>query len=74
MNITVKLFASFRTGRFSIETADYPEGTTVADVAKGLNLPRSELGIIMINNRHVKIDQQLAEGDTLALFPLLGGG
>jgi molybdopterin converting factor small subunit len=74
MNVTVKLFASFRTGRFSVEAGDYPDGTTVADVAESLHLPQSELGIIMINNRHVKIDRQLAEGDTLALFPLLGGG
>jgi molybdopterin converting factor small subunit len=74
MNITVKLFASFRAGRFDIETGDYPEGTTVADVADSLNLPQSELGIMMINNRHVKLDRQLAEGDILALFPLLGGG
>jgi molybdopterin converting factor small subunit len=74
MNITVKLFASFRAGRFDIETGDYPAGTTVADVADHLNLPQSELGIMMINNRHVKLDRQLAEGDILALFPLLGGG
>ena len=74
MNITVKLFASFRTGRFDIETAEYPAGTTVADVAESLKLPLTELGIIMVNNRHVKTDRQLAEGDTLALFPLLGGG
>lgn len=74
MNITVKLFASFRAGRFEIETGDYPAGTTVADVADSLNLPQSELGIMMINNRHVKLDHQLAEGDILALFPLLGGG
>jgi molybdopterin synthase sulfur carrier subunit len=74
MNITVKLFASFRTGRFDIESRDYPEGTTVADAADSLNLPQSELGIMMINNRHVKLDHLLVEGDTLALFPLLGGG
>ena len=74
MNITVKLFASFRAGRFDIETGDYPTGTTVADVADSLNLPQSELGIMMINNRHVKLDRQLTEGDILALFPLLGGG
>jgi len=74
MNVTVKLFASFRAGRFDIETGDYPEGTTVGDVADGLNLPRTELGIMMINNRHVKLDRILADGDTLALFPLLGGG
>jgi molybdopterin synthase sulfur carrier subunit len=74
MKVTVKLFASFRTGRFDIESVDYPAGTTVADVADGLKLPLSELGIMMINGRHVKLDRPLADGDTLALFPLLGGG
>ncbi len=74
MNVTVKLFASFRTGRFDIETRDYPPGTTVADVVDSLNLPQSEMGIMMINHRHVKLERVLAEGDTLALFPLLGGG
>ena len=74
MIVTVKLFASFRTGRFEIETVDFPAGTTVADVADSLKLPRTELGIMMVNNRHVKLDRLLADGDTLALFPLLGGG
>jgi len=74
MQVTVKLFASFRTGRFEIETCDYPAGTTVADVADNLKLPHAELGIMMINNRHVKLDRVLADGDILALFPLLGGG
>lgn len=74
MRITVKLFASFRTGRFDIESGDYPAGTTVADVADRLHLPHGELGIMMVNSRHVKLDRELADGDTLALFPLLGGG
>ena len=74
MQVTVKLFASFRTGRFDIETVDYPAGTTVADVADNLKLPQSELGIMMINSRHVKLERVLVDGDTLALFPLLGGG
>jgi molybdopterin converting factor small subunit len=74
MKVTVKLFASFRAGRFDIETVAYPLGTTVADVADSLKLPSNELGIMMINNRHVKLDSLIADGDTLALFPLLGGG
>ncbi len=74
MRIHVKLFASFRTGRFDIEPRDYPAGTTVADVVAELELPVTELGIIMVNSRHVKLDRELVEGDTLALFPLLGGG
>jgi molybdopterin synthase sulfur carrier subunit len=74
MKVTVKLFASFRTGRFDIESVDNPAGTTVADVADSLKLPQSELGIMMINGRHVKLERVLVEGETLALFPLLGGG
>jgi molybdopterin converting factor small subunit len=74
VTVTVKLFASFRAGRFDIEVREYPPGTSVGDVADQLKLPRHELGIMMINSRHVKLDRQLEEGDTLALFPLLGGG
>lgn len=74
MQVTVKLFASFRSGRFEIEPREYQDGTTVADVADSLNLPHSELGIMMVSNRHVKLDRVLADGETLALFPLLGGG
>lgn len=74
MKITVKLFASFRAGRFDIETGDYPDGTTVADVADSLKLPQPELGIMMVNSRHVKLERLLIDGETLALFPLLGGG
>jgi molybdopterin synthase sulfur carrier subunit len=74
MKVTVKLFASFRTDRFEMETVEYPVGTTVADVADSLKLPQSELGIMLVNSRHVKLERVLVEGDTLALFPLLGGG
>ena len=32
MKIKVKLFATFRVGRFSAETREYPAGTLVAEV------------------------------------------
>ncbi|TWJ19112.1 MoaD/ThiS family protein [Geobacter argillaceus] len=74
MKVIVKLFASFRTGRFVIEERAYPDGTTVGRVVEELGLPEQELGIMLVNSRHVKLDHQLADNDTLALFPLLGGG
>ena len=74
MQIKVKLFATFRVGRFDIENREYPLGTTVADVVKDLDLPIQKLGILMINSRHVDLDRVLAEGETLAIFPLVGGG
>jgi molybdopterin converting factor small subunit len=74
MKITVKLFATFQKGRFVVEQREYPPTTTVAHIVAELALSEQELGIVMVNSRHVKLDRQLAEGDVLALFPLVGGG
>lgn len=74
MQITVKLFASFRVGRFVRENRSVADGTRVADIAAALGIALSEIGIIMINGRHGDADQELQDGVTLSLFPLLGGG
>jgi sulfur-carrier protein len=74
MQVTVKLFASFRTGRTPIETREYPPGSRVADVVSQQGIPEAEIGIMLINSRHVHLDRELADGDILAIFPLLGGG
>jgi len=74
MKVTVKLFATFRAGRFDIEAREYPDGTVVEHIVDELKLPREKLGIVMVNSRHVDLDRVLQDGDTLALFPLVGGG
>jgi sulfur-carrier protein len=74
MQITVKLFATFRAGRFVSELREYPEGTRVADVVRELQISEPEIGMIMLNNRHAEMDHTLSTGENLALFPLLGGG
>lgn len=74
MRITVKLFASFRAGRFLRDTLEVGDGTTVADVATRLDIALPEIGIIMVDGRHGDADQSLHDGATLSLFPLLGGG
>jgi sulfur-carrier protein len=74
MQVTVKLFASFRTGRTPMEVCDYPAGTTVGDVVAEKGIPVTELGIMLINCRHVHLDRDLVDGDLLSIFPLLGGG
>lgn len=74
MHVTVKLFASFRTNRNALEVCQYPDGTTVADVISHKEIPVAEVGIMLINSRHVHLDRELQDGDTLAIFPLLGGG
>lgn len=74
MQITVKLFADFRSGRFSCANRDCPVGTRIVDIVRALQIAESEIGIIMLNNKHAEPRDQLQEGANLALFPLLGGG
>ena len=74
MQVTVKLFATFRTGRFAIEKREYPDGTTVGQIVRELEIPESELGILMVNSRHVDLQRVMADGEALAIFPLVGGG
>jgi molybdopterin converting factor small subunit len=73
MRITVKLFATFRKGRFDAEVREVPQGTTVSNVVDGLQLPES-IGIIFVNSRHADLSRELSDGDTLSIFPLVGGG
>ncbi|HBA88790.1 MAG TPA: molybdopterin synthase sulfur carrier subunit [Geobacter sp.] len=74
MQVTVKLFASFRAGRTPIQTCEYPSGSTVMDIVVQKGIPVQEIGIMLVNCRHVQLDQELVDGDVLAIFPLLGGG
>ncbi len=74
MQITVKLFANFRINRFKEETREYPGPVRVRDIVTDLGIPEPEVGIIFINGRGARRDQALAEGDSLSLFPLVGGG
>jgi molybdopterin converting factor small subunit len=74
MQITVKLFAHFRNNRFDKEVRTIAPGVTVGAIVTELTIPEEEVGVILINGRHGSLDQSLAEGDTLSLFPLVGGG
>ncbi|RQW82528.1 MAG: MoaD/ThiS family protein [Geobacter sp.] len=74
MIVTIKLFATFRTGRFGEEKRDYSPATTVGDILKELNLPVDEIGATLINHKHVEEDHSLQDGDVLSIFPLVGGG
>ena len=76
MNITVKLFAQYREGRFKEAQQDYPEGTKACEVVSQLGIYEGKfpLGVLMVNGRHQREDTVLKEGDVLSLFPKVGGG
>ncbi|MBI5069914.1 MAG: MoaD/ThiS family protein [Deltaproteobacteria bacterium] len=74
MKLTVKLFATFRQGRFAEAELELAEGTTLGSLADGLRIPREEIGILMVGGRHAELAHRPAPGDVVAIFPLLGGG
>lgn len=74
MLVKVKLFATFRKGRFKEKDSIIDEGRTVGWVVDSLHLPRGELGIIFLNGHAVELEAVLNDGDTLSIFPMVGGG
>jgi molybdopterin converting factor small subunit len=70
----VKLFASFRDGRFKEKEWNFVEGLTVNRVLEELKINKKEVGILLVNSRHAEKNQQLKKDDTLSIFPVIGGG
>jgi len=74
MKVCVKLFATFRNDRFKEKMCEYGPGTMVSQIIKELELPEDQIGAVLVNSRHVEEDRELQDGDTLSIFPLVGGG
>jgi molybdopterin converting factor small subunit len=74
VHVTIKLFATFREGRFEIARRECADGTTVASLVRDLGIAPEEIGVVLVGGRHAAFEQVTAQGDTIAIFPLLGGG
>ena len=74
MTLTIKLYGVFRIDRFKEQQFRFPAGFCVDEVVEQLQLNRQLLGIILINDQHADMATKLADGDTLALLPILEGG
>lgn len=74
MQVHVKLFATFREGRFIKEDKELEEGTTTGELVDSLNIDREDVGVLMINSKHCSFETPLQDGDTYAIFPVIGGG
>lgn len=74
MRVTVKLFAGFQKGRFAVCDVDLQPTATVQELVDLLGLPTPEIGILLINGRHVPSGQTMVDGDVVAVFPKIGGG
>jgi molybdopterin converting factor small subunit len=48
--------------------------TTAKELAQKLNLPLTEVKIVIINGRRVDLETSVIDGDRVAFFPAVGGG
>ena len=74
MEVNVKLFASLREGRFKAEKTELTDDSRVIDVIEKYDLPLEEVAICYVNGRDADNDHVLRDGDTVSLFPPVGGG
>lgn len=74
MQVTVKLFATLREGRFKVENQELPVRSLVQDVMERLQIEPEGVAIILVNGRDSRFEAELKDGDTISLFPPVGGG
>ena len=78
MRIEVRLYATLRQHALSaaegVLAVDVPEGSKAADVNAKVGVNADEVHILMVNGVSSPLNQVLAEGDRLGLFPAVGGG
>jgi len=76
INITIKLFAQYREGKFKVEKRSYIKNSTIKNVLDdiGLDLGKHPIGILMVAGRHAEEEYVLQNEQVLAIFPKVGGG
>lgn len=74
MEVNVKLFATLRDGRFKEEKTIIEQNTIIKDVINKYAIPVEEVKICLVNGRDADLNHSLKNGDTLSLFPPVGGG
>jgi molybdopterin converting factor small subunit len=74
MQIKVKLFATLREGREREQIMDVASDATPFDIIKKLNIPHEDVAILFVNGRDAMFDHKLNDGDTISIFPPVGGG
>lgn len=73
--VTIKLFATLK--KYSPVNGDnYPvkPGTTIGDLIDALGISEDEAKIIFIDGVKATLDSSLQAGETVSIFPPIGGG
>lgn len=75
MLVTLKVFATLRNYLSSGETSYNHEGPlTVRQLLAVYDIPEDEATIILVNGLNTSLEKELKDGDTVSVFPPVGGG
>jgi sulfur-carrier protein len=74
VKIKVKLFATLRNGREKEMLMDFEESMNPRGIIEILNINEADIAILLINGRDGELDRELVDGDTVSIFPPVGGG
>ena len=72
--VEVRLFATFRQGRFKEKEMSLSDSSRLADLLDHLKIPHEEAHIRLVNGVAAPLDRLLADKDVIAIFPPMGGG
>ena len=74
MVVQVRLFASFREGRFKEKELDLPDESSLGDLLAQLDIDQKDAKITIVNGSAVSAEHKLAGHDVIAIFPPIAGG
>ena len=74
MVVEVRLFATFRKGRFKKREMEFSEGSSLEALLESLKIAREEVGFFLLNGQYASSKDTLAPDDVVSIFPLMGGG
>jgi sulfur carrier protein ThiS len=76
LRIRIKLYASLRRKLPGPEEheMEVAEAATVAELLKELGIRPEEAAFVIINGKKAAPDSVLSDGDSIGVFPPLGGG
>ncbi len=70
MEVEIRLFDSFRKGRWNSKHLRFNDAVQIIDILDILQIDAEEVRLILVNGSHQNVDYNLNDGELLALFPL----
>jgi len=74
MVVEVRLFATFREGRFNEKEMELPQRSSLGDLLAHLEIAERDAKITIVNGSAVSAEHKLSDHDVVAIFPPIAGG